>query len=52
MSQLLKLAEPVDIENGVVTPACIPADNTNTFDNEEGIVAGWGNERIQCKRTL
>jgi len=38
---LLRLAQPVDIE-AIIRPACIPADNSETYDNEDAIVAGWG----------
>jgi len=40
---LLKLKEPVEITKAsFITPACLPADNENTFEGEEAVVAGWG----------
>ncbi|XP_021958690.1 trypsin-1 isoform X1 [Folsomia candida] len=38
---LLKLAQPVDIVN-TIRPVCLPADGSESYDNEKAIVAGWG----------
>jgi len=40
---LLRLAQPVDIE-AIIRPACIPSDNSENYDNEDAIVAGWGSK--------
>ncbi|XP_021966516.1 trypsin-1 isoform X2 [Folsomia candida] len=38
---LLKLSQPVDIVN-TIRPVCLPADSSESYDNEKAIVAGWG----------
>ncbi len=38
---LLRLAEPVDIENAV-RPACLAEDNSETYEGLNATVAGWG----------
>jgi len=41
---LLKLASPVKIKTDTdsITPAWLPADNSNAFEEEIATVAGWG----------
>jgi len=35
--RLLKLAEPVDITAGLITPACVPADNSDLFEDQDAV---------------
>ncbi|XP_066972648.1 venom protease-like isoform X2 [Macrobrachium rosenbergii] len=40
---LVKLREPVDLTaNKEIKPACLPKDDSNTYQGYDGIVAGWG----------